>query len=234
MENGSLLQLLLDLRFWIGTVIVGFLINIAASFAKPWMEGQLAHFSEKQRLKNSLKREKLTEALVLLNSDPGALQELRQSIITRYLRLLTGFGLSILLSSLLPIPIGQFIALIFLLSYFFFLPGASFSITSDLEFLLHEYHDRQQTSVLRIIWGDTRRGLQIHSAYYGAQGKTKNVTRLLKSKILANKLTVTASNEAMGGDPLPNNLKQLTIEYYYHGQRFTKIINEHDTAVIPD
>lgn len=78
--------------------------------------------------------------------------------------------------------------------------------------------------------------LHIVSALYGdpASGKNFDVTKLLESAIENGSLRISASNSAMGGDPIYNTVKSLTVVYELDGVRKTVVIPENGMLEIGD
>ena len=75
--------------------------------------------------------------------------------------------------------------------------------------------------------------LTIHSAQYGAQGITDDVTRLLRSKVLEGRLEFPVTNAELGGDPIKGVKKHLEVVYSYAGQKHTITIPEGETLSLP-
>jgi hypothetical protein len=80
---------------------------------------------------------------------------------------------------------------------------------------------------------DSYSGLSIVRAYYGVQGKTINVTDLLRSFIREGTLTVLVTNSAMGGDPAVGSDKVLIVVYRYQGVETAAAIPEGNTLALP-
>ena len=76
-------------------------------------------------------------------------------------------------------------------------------------------------------------GLNIVRAYYGVQGKTINVTDLLRSWIREGTLTVVVSNSAMGADPAVGYDKVLIVVYSYQGVETAAVAREGMTLSLP-
>jgi hypothetical protein len=76
-------------------------------------------------------------------------------------------------------------------------------------------------------------GLRITRAIYGAGNRTWDVTDRLNSQIRNNQLSMQVSNEAMGGDPSPNQSKTLNVQYSYNGNSAQSIINEGNYLSLP-
>jgi hypothetical protein len=83
-------------------------------------------------------------------------------------------------------------------------------------------HDEGDSNDLRII-----------RAYYGVQGRTVNVTDLLRSRSRDGVLTFVVSNSALGGDPVPGADKVLIVIYKYRGQETAAAVREGNTLTIP-
>jgi hypothetical protein len=68
--------------------------------------------------------------------------------------------------------------------------------------------------------GDVGRGdLRILNAFWGAPGRTREVTRLLQDRMREGRLRIRASNEEMGFDPALGSVKALTVVYEIRGRR---------------
>jgi hypothetical protein len=76
-------------------------------------------------------------------------------------------------------------------------------------------------------------GLRIMRAYYGVQGRTADVTDLLRGRAREGVLTFVVSNNALGGDPVPGADKVLIVVYRYRGQETATAIREGNTITIP-
>ncbi|MBN1121172.1 MAG: hypothetical protein JXJ17_08840 [Anaerolineae bacterium] len=75
--------------------------------------------------------------------------------------------------------------------------------------------------------------LIIYSAYYGAEGTTIDVTELLRSRIVDNKLEILVENEELGEDPIYGVGKELVVEYSYQGKKEKVVVSEHSTLSLP-
>ncbi|MBC7288567.1 MAG: DUF3395 domain-containing protein, partial [Armatimonadetes bacterium] len=62
---------------------------------------------------------------------------------------------------------------------------------------------------------------------------TVDVTQQLQKMVTDNHLEVVASN-AIAGDPAPNIVKELRVDYTLGGHRYTKTVRENSTLVLPD
>jgi hypothetical protein len=77
--------------------------------------------------------------------------------------------------------------------------------------------------------------LNIRSAMYGAEGHAwKDVTSVLSAKIQNGKLRVPITNAELGGDPVPNVVKQLEVTYSEGGQTYQKTIPENEMLSVPE
>jgi hypothetical protein len=88
---------------------------------------------------------------------------------------------------------------------------------------------------LRLPYGSTtsQGNLQITHAVYGAGSRTFDVTSRLNSQIQNDQLNLQVNNDSMGGDPAPNQAKNLTAEYALNGRSSQVVINEGDTLRLP-
>jgi alpha-L-rhamnosidase len=78
--------------------------------------------------------------------------------------------------------------------------------------------------------------LIIHRATYEAiegQGSA-DVTDLLTKLIVKNRLKVTVNNTTLGGDPAPNRVKRLRVDFTLGGSVLAKEIGENQTLALPD
>ncbi|MGA2714668.1 MAG: hypothetical protein ABSG41_16325 [Bryobacteraceae bacterium] len=66
---------------------------------------------------------------------------------------------------------------------------------------------------------DEDRDFQIINAFWGAQGRSRDVTRILKERIRDGRLHIQASNQEMRGDPIYGVVKTLTVVYEVRGRR---------------
>jgi hypothetical protein len=78
-------------------------------------------------------------------------------------------------------------------------------------------------------WND----LRLISARYGSGGRTADVTGRLQSRVNNGILRVQVNNDTMGGDPAPNQTKQLNMQYLYQGRQRTITVREGDYVQIP-
>lgn len=73
---------------------------------------------------------------------------------------------------------------------------------------------------------DPAKRLIIHSATYGAESVTKDVTQLLSSKISAGEPQISVCNDDLGGDPSPGLAKELRVVYSSAGQIHSITVSE--------
>jgi hypothetical protein len=76
-------------------------------------------------------------------------------------------------------------------------------------------------------------GLQILRADYGIDNRFVNVTSRLNSYIQGNSLSISVTNESMGGDPAEDHPKALNVWYSYNGRVANVTVNEKDTLNLP-
>jgi len=75
--------------------------------------------------------------------------------------------------------------------------------------------------------------LRIVRAYYGVQGRTVNVTELLRSRVNGNSLSFVVTNSALGGDPAIGSDKILIVVYRYQGVETAAAVREGNTLTLP-
>ena len=92
-----------------------------------------------------------------------------------------------------------------------------------------EFDDRPRGDDRR----DERPGVMILRAYWGVQGRTANVTELLRNMQRENGLQVMVNNRSLGGDPAPGAEKVLIVIYRVHGQETAAAVREGNTLTIP-
>jgi hypothetical protein len=80
---------------------------------------------------------------------------------------------------------------------------------------------------------DDSNGLRIVRAYYGVQGRTVNVTELLRSRVNGNSLSFVVANSALGGDPAIGADKILIVVYRYQGTETATAVREGNTLTLP-
>jgi hypothetical protein len=85
-------------------------------------------------------------------------------------------------------------------------------------------------------YGDRDRddnGLRIIRAYYGVQGRTVNVTELLRSRVRDGALSFVVTNSAFGGDPAIGADKVLIVIYRYQATETAAAVREGNTISLP-
>jgi len=80
---------------------------------------------------------------------------------------------------------------------------------------------------------DDSRDLGILMGFYGVQGRTVNVTDLLRSMVREGGLTLSVNNRSMGGDPAVGADKVLIVVYKSHGKEQATAVPEGGTLSIP-
>jgi len=75
--------------------------------------------------------------------------------------------------------------------------------------------------------------LRILRAYYGVQGRTVNVTELLRSRARDGAISLVVTNSALGGDPATGADKILIVVYRYQGTETATAVREGNTLTIP-
>jgi hypothetical protein len=115
---------------------------------------------------------------------------------------------------------------------FFYREGAAidvamFAVRRD------EFEDRPRGDNRRDDRRDDRRGVLILRAYWGVQGRTANVTDLLRTMQRENGLQVIANNRSLGGDPAPGADKVLIVIYRVQGQESAVAVHEGNNLSIP-
>jgi hypothetical protein len=80
---------------------------------------------------------------------------------------------------------------------------------------------------------DERRGVVILRAYWGVQGRTANVTELLRTMQRENGLQMMANNRSLGVDPAPGADKVLIVIYRVQGQETAAAVREGNSLTIP-
>src|SRR5712664_1804827 len=84
------------------------------------------------------------------------------------------------------------------------------------------YGDRDEWNSLKII-----------RAYYGVQGRTVNVSDILRSRVRDGVLSFVVTNSALGGDPAIGADKILIVVYRYQGNESAAAVREGYTLTIP-
>lgn len=80
---------------------------------------------------------------------------------------------------------------------------------------------------------DDNNGIRIVRAYYGVQGRTVNVTELLRSRVRDGALNLVVTNSALGGDPAPGYDKLLIVVYRYQGTESATAVREGNALSLP-
>jgi len=80
---------------------------------------------------------------------------------------------------------------------------------------------------------DDWNGLKIIRAYYGIQGRTVNVTDMLRARVRDGAMSFVVTNNALGGDPAVGADKFLIVIYRYQGQEAATFVREGYTLTIP-
>jgi len=75
--------------------------------------------------------------------------------------------------------------------------------------------------------------LKIIRGYYGVQGRTVNVTDVLRSRIREGVLSFVVTNSALGGDPAIGADKILIVVYRYQGKESATAVREGYSLAIP-
>ena len=76
-------------------------------------------------------------------------------------------------------------------------------------------------------------GLKLISATYGLGARQNDVLARLNTRTAGDRLSVTADNDALGGDPARGAAKLLTVVYEWNGQRYTDTSKEGQTLRLP-
>ena len=76
-------------------------------------------------------------------------------------------------------------------------------------------------------------GLRIVRAYYGVQGRTVNVTDLLRSRVRDGVVSFVVTNDALGGDPAIGADKTLIVVYSVQGNETATAVREGYNLTIP-
>jgi len=80
---------------------------------------------------------------------------------------------------------------------------------------------------------DEWNSLKIIGGYYGVQGRTVNVTEVLRSRIREGVLSFVVTNSALGGDPAVGADKILIVVYRYQGKESATAVREGYSVTIP-
>jgi len=80
---------------------------------------------------------------------------------------------------------------------------------------------------------DDRNSLLILRGFYGVQGRTVNVTDLLRGRVRDGVLAIHVDNGALGGDPAIGADKVLIVVYKYQGRESAAAVPEGGTLALP-
>ena len=75
--------------------------------------------------------------------------------------------------------------------------------------------------------------LAIQVASYGVTYEA-DVTEALSKLVVNDKLSVVVNNDTLGGDPAPNIIKRLHVDYTLDGKRYSQDVDEGSTLRIPN
>jgi hypothetical protein len=121
---------------------------------------------------------------------------------------------------------------------FFYREGAAidvamFAVRREESVHRDEFDDRPRGDDRRDERRDDRRGVLILRAYWGVQGRTANVTDLLRTMQRDGALQVVANNRSLGSDPAPGADKVLIVVYRVEGQETAAAVREGNFLAIP-
>jgi hypothetical protein len=111
----------------------------------------------------------------------------------------------------------------------------------DFEFREGSFIDVRMFAVRNEDWDDRdqnrgdrdSRSSFIIRGYYGVQGRTVNVTGLLRSMVRDGALSLNVNNANLGVDPAPGADKVLIVIYRYQGQEQATAVREGNRLTIP-
>lgn len=75
--------------------------------------------------------------------------------------------------------------------------------------------------------------LVILSAYYGMESGWKDVTTVVRGFVREGRLSLVVTNEVMGGDPAPWKVKELKLQYSFHGVTNKIVVKEEQRLQLP-
>ncbi len=75
--------------------------------------------------------------------------------------------------------------------------------------------------------------LRVMRAQYGIGSRYADVTDLLNSQIQGDSLSLRVTNDVMGGDPDPEQRKQLIVFYIFNGRQSRVVVNEKGNLNLP-
>ena len=76
--------------------------------------------------------------------------------------------------------------------------------------------------------------LEILEATYGTEEKFNELTSILQSKIVNNRLNLLVRSSQLGGDPAFGEVKSLSVKYRFGGSSYRVSVSEYDTLSIPN
>jgi hypothetical protein len=79
----------------------------------------------------------------------------------------------------------------------------------------------------------TPNSLEIREAKYGEKDTWADVTDIVAGKVVGNRMALSITNDALGGDPLPNVVKKLTLIYELDGNIFSQDFDEGSDINLP-
>lgn len=77
------------------------------------------------------------------------------------------------------------------------------------------------------------RGFKLLAATYGAESEQQDVTAIVANKISQGRLSLSASNNELGGDPAPGKTKQLQLKLLIDGREVERSFREGETVSLP-
>ena len=114
-----------------------------------------------------------------------------------------------------------------------FVEVGMFSVRRDPDDHRDSWNDRPGNYGDRDRDRDDYQGLRIFRAYYGVQGRTVNVTELLRSRVRGGTLNFFVANGDLGGDPAVGYDKVLIVVYSYQGTETATAVREGSTLTLP-
>ena len=83
------------------------------------------------------------------------------------------------------------------------------------------------------ITGKPDEPLIVHLAHYGAEASWRDVTKTVREHVQEGRLSMIVTNAILGGDPAEWKVKQLKIEYSFHGVSDIVTVKEGDRLQLP-
>ena len=108
-----------------------------------------------------------------------------------------------------------------------FIEAGMFTVRRDRD----EWNDRPSNYGGQ--YQDDYSGLRVIRAFYGVQGRTVNVTEMLRSRVRDGALSFVVTNNALGGDPAVGYDKLLIVVYRYQGTETATAVREGNTLTLP-